>query len=74
MEYFDTSLVTNMGYMFYGDSSLTSLDVSYFNTSNGIDGLYGMFGNCSSLTTLNLSSFNTSNVTNMTSMFDIAVI
>lgn len=31
---FDTSKVTNMGYMFFNCNLLTSLDVSNFNTSN----------------------------------------
>ena len=55
--------------MFTNCSSLTSLDLSNFNTSNVTD-INGMFYNCGALTDLNLSSFNTSNVTNMSYMFD----
>lgn len=50
--------------MFHGCSSLTSLDLRHFNTSN-VTNMTGMFCNCSSLTCLDLSNFNTSNVTNM---------
>ena len=54
--------------MFYKCSSLTSLDLSSFNTSNVVD-MSSMFYNCTSLITLNLSSFDTSKVVNMTTMF-----
>lgn len=47
--------------MFSGCSSLTSLDLSSFDTSN-VTGMGGMFSGCSKLATLDLSSFNTSNV------------
>ena len=64
----NTSNVTDMTYMFYNRSGLTSLDVSSFDTINVTDMTY-MFSNCSSLTSLDVSSFNTSNVTDMPSMF-----
>ena len=54
--------------MFTGCSSLTSLNLSNFNTSNVID-MNWMFYSCSSLTSLNLSNFNTFNVTDMSNMF-----
>ena len=54
--------------MFAGCTSLTSLDVSSFNTSKVTNMSY-MFSNCSSLTSLDVSSFDTSNVTNMSGMF-----
>ena len=54
--------------MFTSCSSLTSLDLSSFNTSNVTD-MSQMFTSCSSLTSLYLSSFNTSNVTDMSNMF-----
>ena len=57
-----------MSYMFYNCSSLTSLDLSSFNTSKVTD-MNSTFSNCSSLTSLALSNFNTSNVASMTSMF-----
>ena len=54
--------------MFYGCSSLTTLDLSKFNTANVTDMKY-MFYECSSLSTLNISSFNTAKVTDMSHMF-----
>ena len=63
-----TDNVTDMRWMFYGCSGLTSLDLSHFETSNVTDmGL--MFYGCSGLTNLDLSHFNTSNVTDMSVMF-----
>ena len=64
----DTSKVTNTGYMFYGCSNLSSIDLSNFNTSS-VTYIDSMFEGCSGLTTLNISNFNTSNVTTMHSMF-----
>ena len=57
-----------MSFMFYNCYSLTSLDLSNFNTANVTD-MGTMFYNCYSLTSLDLSSFNTSNVTDMSDMF-----
>lgn len=65
---FNTANVTNMSAMFYGCSSLTSLNPSNFNTAN-VTNMNGMFYGCSSLTNLNLSNFNTANVTSMHTMF-----
>ena len=56
--------------MFSNCSSLTSLDLNYFDTSNITD-MEAMFENCESLTSLDLSSFDTSNVTNMSGMFRV---
>ena len=64
---FDTSNVTNMGSMFNTCSSLTSLDLSNFNTSQVTDMSY-MFVEFPNIE-LNLSGFVTSNVINMMSMF-----
>lgn len=64
----NTSLVTSMGGMFYGCSSLKSLDVSTFNTSSVTD-MYTMFYECIGLENLDLSAFDTGNVTTMTAMF-----
>ncbi len=61
--------VVDCSRMFEGCSSLTSLDLSSFNTIN-VTNMSMMFSNCSSLTTLDLSSFNTSKVTDMSYMFD----
>ena len=60
--------VTDMSGMFYGCNSLTSLDLSHFNTGNVAD-MGSMFNTCSSLTNLDLSHFDTSSVTNMNNMF-----
>ena len=68
LEYLNTENVTNMGYMFYNCSSLTSLDVAHFNTAN-VKVMSYMFSSCSSLTSLYLTNFNTEKVTNMGNMF-----
>ena len=57
-----------MIYMFYSCSSLTSLDVTHFNTANVTD-MRLMFSRCSSLTSLDVTYFNTAKVTNMSYMF-----
>lgn len=66
--YFDTSNVTDMSYMFENCSSLISLDLSGFNTQK-VTNMGYMFYNCSSLTSLNISNFNTENVTDMEGIF-----
>lgn len=68
---FEDGLVldNDLNYLFYSCSSLTTLDVSNFNTSN-VTNMSSMFYNCSSLTSLDVSKFNTSNVTKMTAMFN----
>ena len=60
--------VTDMTYMFMGCFSLTSLDLSHFDTSNVTDMSY-MFKECDKLTSLDVSGFKTSKVTNMSQMF-----
>ena len=50
--------------MFFNCSSITSLDVSNFNTSLVTD-MIGMFSGCSSITSLDVSNFNTSHVIRM---------
>ena len=45
--------------MFNGCESLTSLDLSNFNTSS-VENMENMFNGCKSLTSLDLSNFNTS--------------
>ena len=69
LEYFDTSDVTNMSFMFGYCHSLRKLDVSSFDTSN-VTNMIEMFSDCHSLTELNLTNFDTSNVTDMSYMFD----
>ena len=55
--------------MFSKCSSLISLDVSNFNTSN-VTNMTAMFQSCSSLTSLNVSKFDTSKATNISYMFN----
>ena len=68
LEYLNTENVTNMGYMFYNCSSLTSLDVAHFNTANVTNMSY-IFSGCSKLTSLDVTHFNTAKVKNMHNMF-----
>ena len=65
---FDSSLVNNLGMMFYNCSSLKYIDFSNFDTSLITD-MYYMFETCSSLESIDLSNFNTSLVTDMYSTF-----
>ena len=58
-----------MNNMFSNCSSLTSMDLSGFDTSK-VTMMSDMFNGCSSLTSLDLSSFDTSKVTMMLSMFN----
>ena len=57
-----------MEWMFAYCTSLTSLDLSSFDTSKVMD-MDAMFEGCSALKTLNLSNFNTSATTGMSYMF-----
>ena len=68
MENLKTDYVTDMEYMFYNCSSLTSLDLSGFKTDNVTDMGY-MFSGCYDLTSLDLSGFKTDNVWHMGYMF-----
>ena len=68
LQYLNTSRVTYMYGMFNGCSSLTTLNLSSFDTAN-VSNMDYMFSDCSSLTSLNLSSFNTANVESMYCMF-----
>ena len=60
--------ITDIKGMFDRCRSLTSLDVSSFDTSN-VTHMNGMFSDCSRITSLTLSNFDTSNVTDMVNMF-----
>ena len=60
--------VTDMTGMFRDCRSLTTLDLSGWNTSK-VTNMFGMFYYCNSLTSLNVSGWNTSNVTDMGGMF-----
>ena len=68
LEYLNTEKVTDMSYMFFACSKLTSLDVTNFNTEN-VKNMVRMFYNCSALTSLDVTKFNTGNVTDMGYMF-----
>ena len=68
-DYFNTSNVKDMSYMFYYCSALTELDLSGFDTSNVKDMSY-MFSNCTSLKAIDLSSIDASKVNTMDSMFE----
>lgn len=59
---------TKLNNMFNNCTKLTSLDLSWLDTSNVTD-MSSMFHYCESLTSLDLSNFDTSNVTGMESMF-----
>ena len=59
---------SNCNNMFKDFTSLTSLDLSNFDTSNVTNMSY-MFTNCYVLTSLDVSNFDTSNVTNMQYLF-----
>ena len=62
-------LLNSCNFMFYDCNSLSSLDLSNFNTQN-VTNMGGMFYNCKSLTSLDLSNFNTQNVKNMDNIFN----
>ncbi len=67
-----TDKVTTFTDMFYNAQSLTSLDVSHFNTSSATT-LSCMFQSCTNLTSitgLDSETFNTSSVTNLNRMFE----
>ena len=57
-----------MGSLFYSCSSLQSIDLSNFNTTN-VKNMGSMFSHCSSLKSINLSNFNTTNVNNFQNLF-----
>ena len=67
---FDTSLITDMSYMFSGCTSLLNLpDISNWNTVNVTNMSY-MFSNCQNLKYLpDISKWNTTNVTDLSHMF-----
>ena len=58
----------NLKYMFYGALSLSSIDLSSFDTNNVIN-MENMFHGCKALTELNLNNFDTSKVTDMVGIF-----
>ena len=66
----NTQNVTNMSYMFYNCSKLTSLDLSGFDTQN-VTNMSFIFSGCSKLKTIYVGDdWTTDNVTDSYSMFD----
>ena len=63
-----TDNVMDMTGMFYGCSSLTSLDLSSLNTSN-LKTMFGVFQDCSGLKSINLTNFKTDKVVEMGQLF-----
>ena len=63
-----TNEVKSMYMMFNDCSSLTSLDVSIWDTSNVTD-MYNLFSGCKALESLNVANWNVSNVEIMTQLF-----
>ena len=68
VDYCKTDNFTDMSYMFYYCQSLTSINLSDWNTSNVTDLKY-TFCYCSKLTSLDVSNWDTSNVTIMVGTF-----
>ena len=64
----NTENAEDMSRMFDGCTSLTTLDLTGWDTSKVTD-MSNMFNGCTSLTTLNLSNWNTSELTNTIEMF-----
>lgn len=65
---FDTSNVTNMGYMFGYVSEVTIMDLRHFDVSKVTNMSY-MFYDCSKVETINIDGWETSSLTNMQGMF-----
>lgn len=71
IEYLNTSETTSMGWMFAACYSLTSVDLSHFDTRK-VKNMKMMFY-CFPGQTLDLSSFDTSNVEDMNAMFHVCI-
>lgn len=66
---FDTSIVTDMGYMFRGCTKLTEVkNITSWNTER-VKTMRYLFYGCSSLTSLDLSRWNTAKVENLEGVF-----
>ena len=68
-QYFNTSHITDMSYMFADLKKLEKVDLSSLITDNVTDMSF-MFYNCEKLDNIDLTNWNTRNVTDMNSMFD----
>ena len=66
---FNTSHVTDFGMMFRKCSSLTTLDISTFDTT-AAKNMSSIFDDCKKLTNIDLSKVNTKNVTSLNGMFN----
>ena len=64
----EDSIVANEYIKFYKLSNITSIDLTYLDTSK-VTNMSDMFYGCSSLTSLDVSNLDTSKVTNMSYMF-----
>jgi surface protein len=75
IEKWKTSSATDMSWMFYGCSNLTSLNLNA-NPETGawdvskVTNMYHMFSDCMSLTTLNMKGWNTESLTDMNGIFN----
>ena len=65
--------LTKTNNMFFGCSSLISINLSNFNSEN-VTNMNKMFEGCSSLINMDLSNFNTENVTNIWERFFLIVL
>ena len=68
IEYLNTEKAKSMWCMFYGCTSLTTLDLSTFRTAN-VYNMVSMFEGCSNLTSLDISNFETTGISYINNMF-----
>ena len=68
LSHVDSSLITDLGNLFYGCNSLQYIDFFNFDTSK-VTNMESMFEGCNSLKSIDLSSFKVSSVNKMGSMF-----
>ena len=66
----NTAATTNIGYMFFNCSKMTSLTLGGNFSTAAVTGMDYTFSGCAAATTFNLSNFNTSKVTTMEGMFN----
>ena len=69
IKYYFRNNMTKLDYIFYGCSSLVSLNFSHFNSS-AITNMHCMLKGCSALANLNFGNFKTNNVTDMSGVFE----
>ena len=66
---FKASNIINMEFMFYGCSSLLSLDLSNFQNTKDLESIEAMFYGCSKLLSLNINTLITTKVSKMNYLF-----